>query len=176
MSQYTISRLKTFDGMQGQGFSLTLLRDGKTVAEVINNARGGAFIFRWVDIGARAIVKTVDFRDEPCEFGGTVEEAAFYAYVLTLPKYKQDERLAYLTPDMVVDQLVNAVRCERRLNRAFKTKIVFIEAGIPYTYPVRAGQNLELVMGAVKKHYPNAVMLNPLPIEEALRLAIRAGF
>ncbi|WP_454875186.1 hypothetical protein [Paraburkholderia xenovorans] len=176
MSQYTISKLKTFDGMQGQGFSLALLRDGKTVAEVINNARGGAFIFRWVDIEARATVKTVDYKDEPCEFGGTVEEAMFHAYALTLPKHKHFDRLSFLTPDMVVEQMVDALQCERRLKRAFKTKIVFIEKGIPYSYPVRAGQNLDVVMAAVKKHYPDAVMLNPLPVEEALALAIQAGF
>lgn len=41
MTTYTITKIKTFTGMEGYGLNATICRDGKPVAFVLDDARGG---------------------------------------------------------------------------------------------------------------------------------------
>jgi hypothetical protein len=47
---YSVSKVKSSNGTQGLAFSVVLLRGKKTVATVVNEANGGAFIFDWHDM------------------------------------------------------------------------------------------------------------------------------
>jgi hypothetical protein len=176
MSIYTATKIKTFEGMEGRGYNATLLRDGKPVAEVIDDASGGGTMFHWLDRDAKAVVRTVNHKDEPHEYNGTVEEAMFVAYCLTLPKWTYSGMTSFQSTDMVVDGLVNAVETERRLKRQFKTKLVFVDGGQEYSYgsKTKGVDPLTLVDG-LKRKRPTAVILNLLPLEEAVRMSLAQG-
>lgn len=179
MNKYSVSKIKTFEGMEGQGYNATLLHDGKAVADFRDDATGGPVWFDWLDRGAKATVKGVNHKDEPVEYPGTVEEAAFVAYCLTLPKWTYNDMTAFQSPDMVVDNLLNAAETEKRLKRQFKTKLVFVDGGKEYAYGLK-GKTAASVdplkfVDEVKRKFPNAVILNVLPMEEAVHVSLKQG-
>ena len=47
--KYTIKGLKSFIGNEGHGYNVSLYRDGKKVAFVIDDASGGMVDFQWLD-------------------------------------------------------------------------------------------------------------------------------
>lgn len=55
---YTIKGVKTFRGMEGQGFNATLCRDGKPVAHVDDEGCGGCYNWRWLVKDAELPFKT----------------------------------------------------------------------------------------------------------------------
>ncbi|MDR5791745.1 hypothetical protein P9281_34930 [Caballeronia sp. LP003] len=172
---YSMAKVKAFDGMQGRGYSAFLMRDGHAVAEVRDEGRGGAVFFRWLDRENRAIVRNVDHNDQPREYGGTAEEAAFIAHCLSLPSINLYGTEMRQGPDIVADRLVTEFEVEKRLKRILKTKIVFIVDGNPLSAPVKAGFTHEQTIAAIKQHYPSATFLNTLSIAEAVQLATAAG-
>jgi hypothetical protein len=175
MDKYTVSKIKTFEGMEGRGYNATLLRDGKPVADVIDDASGGGIQFRWMDRDAKAVVRTVNHKDEPHEYNGTVEEALFAAYCLTLPKWTYSGMTSFQSTDMVVDGLVNAVETEKRLKRQFKTKLVFVDAGQEYSFGAKDKRDPMTLVDELKRKRPTAVILNLLPLEEAVRMSLAQG-
>src|SRR5690606_29808098 len=44
---YSLAKLKTFNGRQGQGFSADLLHNGRRVGTVVDEANGGCYHCRW---------------------------------------------------------------------------------------------------------------------------------
>lgn len=176
MSRYEVANLKTLDGMEGKGFRVTLCRDRRPVACVTDPATGGPFIFEWRDRDAIALVKTVDYRNEPHEFLGTVEEAAFHAHCIALPKLSGvDNSMWYRRPDIVISEMVGTAQCARRLLRWFKSKVVFIESGKAYTVRIPVGQSAQSIQAHVNEQRAGAVVLNSLDLQLAVQLAIAAG-
>lgn len=53
MANYGVSKVKVFVGIEGHGFNATLMRDGKPVALVIDDASSGPTMFNWLDEKAR---------------------------------------------------------------------------------------------------------------------------
>jgi len=133
--------------------------------------------FDWVDRDSKATVKGVNHKDEPVEYAGTVEEAAFVAYCLTLPKWAYRDMTAFQSPDMVAGNLLNAAETEKRLKRQFKTKLVFVDDGKEYVYGVNGKTPLDslTLVDSMKRNYPKAVILNLLPMEEAVALSLAQG-
>jgi hypothetical protein len=174
MTTYTASNVKTFTGMDGQGFNMVLKRDGKPIAEVIDEGRGGAVIFNWKDHETRATVAALDYQGKAAPYVGTEEEAALWAHCRTLPSIELSEMTLQCNPELFVAELIWAVESRKRLTRMLKTKIVYIDAGKPYTYPVKAGQSHDDIASLVRANRPNAKILNGLPIEEAIPLALAA--
>lgn len=176
MSIYSVSKIKAFQGMDGGGYKATLLRDGKAVAELMDDASGGGVRSTWLDRDAHSVVKGVDHKGEPVEYRGTVEEALFVAYTLTLPKWTYAGMTAFPSTDMVLANLVNAVQTEKRLMRQYKTKLVFTEDGKEYVYGSTAkGVDPMDLLDELKKARPNAVILNLLPLNEAVALSLARG-
>jgi len=175
MSKYSVSKIKTFTGMEGRGYNATLLRDGKPVADFRDAATGAPVWFDWLDIDATATVKGVDHKDEPVEYPGTVEEAAFVAYCLTLPKWTYADMTAHQSPDMVADKLVNAAETEKRLKRQFKTKLVFVDDGKEYAYGAKDKRDPLTLVDELKRKYPKAIILNLMPLEEAVALSLKGA-
>ena len=175
MSKYSVSKIKTFTGMEGRGYNATLLRDGKAVADFRDDATGGPVWFDWLDRDAKATVKTVNHKDEPHEYAGTVEEAAFVAYCLTLPKWTYADMTAFQSPDMVVDNLLNAAEVEKSLKRMFKTKLVFVNDGKEFSYGAKDKRDPLTLVDELKRKYPKAIILNLMPLEEAVALSLKGA-
>ena len=101
---YTIKGLKTFRGREVTGFNATLCKDGKAIAECINDGCGGETLFRFFD-------------GEP--------ETAFRDYVTTLPKVRFDDIEVPLDGDLFLDGLVNQELLRRTISKRCKKAICF---------------------------------------------------
>jgi hypothetical protein len=104
LAAYSVRKVKTFIGMEGQGFNATLCRDGKPVANVIDDASGGCIDFHWLVPGEEAALEAVCKQMPPTEFYG--------------------EMLTYNT-DMLLSRLVDEHENEKRLKRVAKKKTLF---------------------------------------------------
>ena len=106
---YTIKGVKTFRGMEGQGFNATLCRDGKPIAHVDDEGCGGCYNWRW-------LVKDA--------------EALFKAHVK-----QQLPAVEFEPEDHFISRLVDELQEERTLRRWCKGKTVFrLKADAPGSY------------------------------------------
>lgn len=110
LPKFTVSKIKTFIGNEGQGFNATLHRDGKVVAEVIDDASGGSVDFRWLDQSK----------------GSSKEEEIYREYI---KEYRPDDKIGsgdeqYLYLDLFVEELVNAELSARTWKRMCKKNTV----------------------------------------------------
>jgi hypothetical protein len=105
---YSVAKVKTFRGREGEGFNATLLRDGKAVALVMDEAQGGEYRFEWKD----------GFRD-------TKEEKKLEAFIderrTAVPAKDQDIYCA----DIFVGDLVNEFLNDRKFRRLCKANTVY---------------------------------------------------
>lgn len=99
MSKYTVKGIKTFRGMEGQGFNATLYRDGKKVGLVIDEGNGGSFLYE----------------------GMTKEEYK----ILKAQAVEMFPDMKFEQEDMLVARLVDAVLTERQYRKWCKTKTFF---------------------------------------------------
>ena len=92
---YTIKGVKTFRGMEGQGFNATLCRDGKPVAHVDDEGCGGCYNWRWLvkdaelagdGPGEHEVLtsETALQRAEALSRGGNYRNAVRYLYLSAL--------------------------------------------------------------------------------------------
>lgn len=117
-STYTVKNVRTFQGMEDQGFNATLYRDGKRVALVIYEGSGGCCMFRWDG----------DREKRDSEEKLLKEHAASLPSVKTdLPDHKSPDKKFEYQPDMdaVVFDLVGAYEFRRMLKRNCRTKTLF---------------------------------------------------
>jgi len=92
--------IKTFYGMEGQGFNATVYADGKKALTVIDDASGGPLMIE--PIG---------------EFGKKIA-AEIVALCQTIPPTKFDDIDLKVSPDLYFDELVNFALEERRMAKA----------------------------------------------------------
>ncbi len=95
MPKYEIKKLKTFKAHEGmQGFSCTLIINGKAAADIFNDCSGGEFEFSWLDFE-----------------NGRKQETELIEYCKTLPKYKNEDYPELpeldISRDMFIENLVN---------------------------------------------------------------------
>jgi hypothetical protein len=177
---YAIKSLQTFNGRQGQGFSAILMCDGQPVADVSDEANGGMMRFHWRDGDAPRVpvTETHPHNGHVSSYKATPEEAKLLAHVATLPPRKlmaDDEKRYPMDTDLFVDQLVTDVQAMRQtrtwLTRQFKIKTVVLDGDALREIKVPAtDENLAVI----RQKYPHMIILNPLPIEEAVRAAVNA--
>lgn len=108
---YSVSRLKTFRGMEGPGFNATLTRDGKRVCEAIDQGDGGEVWY---------------------EFVSKAEEDAYSAFVERLRSTIPPGAKFYDTPerdlfsrDILTEEIVIAFEVRRKMRRDCRTCVVF---------------------------------------------------
>ena len=79
---YEAKNIKTFMGMDVPGFNCTLYRDGKRIAEVIEDGSGGEAYFRWLIDGEEVKLKELvdSFPEEPFDYPGHEGETIKYTY------------------------------------------------------------------------------------------------
>jgi len=150
MPKYTVKNVKTFRGMEGEGYNATLYRDGKKVCEVIDDASGGEVNFQWADAfkkidgpsvrGERVEIHGFNYKDEPYTYKGTPEEKLFVEHVNVLT-YKCPFTGTYsrMSRDIFIAQLIDGIAIERECK---KNIVVTVEGEDGYTIfklPFNAG-------------------------------------
>lgn len=105
---YTVRNIKTFQGVEGEGFNATLCRDGREVTFVIDDATGGDVRIQWADARSRG-----------------AEEKRLLKFLKTLPKERCEDREYDVTPDIFLAALVDQAQTEKRLKRLFRKETLF---------------------------------------------------
>lgn len=118
----TLKSVKTFNGLEGQGFSATMYVDGKVCCDVIDDANGGCYNYQVAydrKAGARvagaealldkarAFCKTLPTTPWPADYG-CVDSAGFQPDL-----------------DAFVSELVENIANEKRIARLRKTSLLF---------------------------------------------------
>lgn len=151
MPAYSVRNVKSFDGRNGPGFSCTLYNGGRKVADVVNDANGGAFRFHW---------------------HRTRDEAMLEDYVATLPPVSLEPYARGTAPqnrDGYLAELVERYENAARFRRLLGAKVVLLLDGQVRTYNARP--TADVLAGAARK-WPTAQVLNTLPRDEAVALML----
>lgn len=122
MSEYTVSKVKTFRGREGYGFNAELLRDGSPIAFVIDEANGGVYHFEWHDCGQPRIqVESQRLDGSPLILKCTPEESKLRLHVKgkTIRMMDKDYNVDM---DMFVGILVDEFETHKRIKRAMAKK------------------------------------------------------
>lgn len=117
LPEYTLRRVKTFRGMDGQGLNAELMRDGKVVAFVLDEGCGGEMRFDWMD-------RT---------HGKSSEEDAFRYFIdcqkAKLDDVKKDEfgltERGYFDGAAWVNRTVDDMLNAKRFQRICRTHVVY---------------------------------------------------
>lgn len=171
---YTLGKLKTFRGMETNGFNATLYRDGKLVADIIDEGCGGTFLYTWADHAAPKVEAINRLYDEKLfHFQATPEQAAFYKHVFELEKAPADELFPnghYLDCDEVIARLFDEADFERRCRT--KTKILYLDGGQVFEQRFDKSITMDAAWANVLKRYPTAKKLNGLNGSELRELKV----
>ena len=100
---YSVCNSKSCDGMDGIAYSCTLLRDGKKIANVINDGNGGPTYFGWVIPG---------------------EEKPFEDYVKTLTYTFEGETMPH-NGETLVGEMLDELEKVKKIKRWSKKTMVF---------------------------------------------------
>lgn len=150
--KYTIAKLKTFTGMEGQGFNADLLHEGRKVAFVIDDACGGPLMFHWASDADKVMLD---------------------AYAATLPAettiYASGPFTSQPDAETVVNDLINLHLNAKRLKRSLKNKVMMLCADGQIRELTKVKPTADIIARAIAK-YTDAKVLNVLPFEQALDL------
>jgi hypothetical protein len=173
ITQYTVGAVKTFRGHDGNGFSCSLLKNKKKVAEVVDDGWGGGYQFHWVDHKTSALVNTRTYDDKPHSFNGTVEESLFYTEIMKLPKLpaKDDMPEMFTNPDIFVGELVNELLLVKTIKADLKKKLTIkCKDGELLTWKISTMHTVEILKDYAMKKHPEAIVINDLPIADVIEI------
>lgn len=138
MSKYTVKNVKTFIGMEGQGFNATLYRDGKKVAFVIDDACGGCYNYSFVSLQ---------------------EEKDYFAFCKALPPIDFQGSPLTMDGDIFVSDLVSQYQQDKKLRSLCKTKtVVLMKDDQDGSFTVFAVKFTDEVKAFVEKKYGELVV------------------
>ena len=153
---YAVKNVKTFHGHDGGCWECTLYCNGKRIAICTEDGWGGDLQFHWLNHQKR----------------DNEDRQALDAFVLTLPKWElYDGEMANMTAEIYVGDLVNAFLATKDVKKILK-KFAITDAGQIYTWDRKPDDQQMRLFVASK--YPNAVILNDVPIEKAVELCTKA--
>lgn len=173
LTNYTVAAVKKFRGHDGYGYSCNLLRNGKKVAEVVEDGWGGGLQFHWVDHKTTATVNTLNYKDEPHSYKGTAEEALFYADVMTLPKIPAHDGLPEMNTsgDIVIDDMVKDLLAVKKIAADLKKKMTIqTKEGQLLTWKISTVHTLDMLKAHALKKHPESKIINDLPMEEIFKI------
>lgn len=156
---YSVKNVKTFVGMEGQGYNATLYRDGVAVATVIDDATGGPIMIQWKDLSVA--------KDEDALLERTAKAMPPMVCSFNEPGTDQPATLE-MTGDLLVEELVNDFILLRDMRRLTKAKVALVDGGKLYTVKM-APSPASIKM--VQNQHPKASILNGLDDAELLRVA-----
>ena len=150
---YSISKVKTFEGVEGMGFNCTVLCDGKPVAKVTDDAWGGECRWDWTDRTAEAPFKKMIAKAYPDE--------------------------GWEADDLWVCHQIDVYEGVQEYNKQMSRKILFIlkKDGVPKLFAVKRKKEvtLESYEQQLHKGYgSDSILLNIKPVKE--RKAILAEY
>ena len=182
MPTYKVAKVKTFKGREGEGFNADLIRDGKKVAEVINDASGGCLDFHWLDYAStRVAVNWTGYHNDTVVLRCTPQEAALYEFLrgktwtLDLAGHDADNSPVQHDPESYVGELVDKFLNDKRFRRMCKTQTLFRlmgdEAG---TWRVLKTVFTPTVRAAIATRHPNLaeVMNETFATEDAVNALV----
>jgi hypothetical protein len=161
LKMYEVKNVQTFHGHEGGCWECTLYCDGKRIAICTEDGRGDELQFHW---------QNHQKWDNP-------DSKALDAFVLTLPKWgsqfsddgKDDMDM---DADLYVGKLVNAFLTLKKVKKMLR-KFAISDAGEIYTWNAKPDDHQTRLF--VSENYPNAVILNDVPIEKAVELCTTGG-
>lgn len=110
---YSLKSVKSFRGMEGLGFNATLLKNGKPVAFVMDEAVGADYCYEWNDFNApKVTVEHTLHNGEKHQYKVTPEHAEFLAFC-----GEQDS-------DSVIAKMVDEFEETKKIKRLVKKNIV----------------------------------------------------
>ncbi len=144
---YTLAKVKTFRGMEGQGFSATLVRvaDKAAIAEVLDEGRGGAM--RIVPANAAAY-------------------AEYVAYVAPLKlSFMFDGGMVEITTEKeaaVIEDILDDLKWQKRIEKVAKAAVVYRKPGDPIDafrkMPLN-GRTREGLTALIKQNCPDVIII-----------------
>lgn len=173
ISDYTVGAVKKFKGHDGYGYNCNLLRNGKKVAEILEDGWGGGLQYTWLDHSKPAKVHTLTYDDQPHSFTGTVEEALFYDVVMKLPKIPAGDDFEEMntSPDIVIDEMVNDVLMEKQIKADLKKQFTIKNKdGQLLAWKITPQFSVAVLKAHALKNYPEAIVVNELSIPEVLKI------
>lgn len=172
---YTVTKLKSFMGMDCPGFNATLCLDGKPVADVIDDGSGGCMNFHWKDHKNRVSTTIIGYDGKPLQVMLTVEEAKLQAYVETLPPIEFNGSSLRVDADMFIGELVEDLQTEKEVKKLLKVPTIVEGKGKGFCIQFKKSVLDQGLRDYVKKTYPTAIFLNDLPFADAVKAYKAAG-
>ena len=171
MENYSVKAVKTFHGHDGNGWECKLYRDGKRVAIVVEDGWGGGLQFHWNDHGeTRVECRKRNYDDSFITYKATPEQAKLEAHVLEQPQedssFFADGKM-YINADIFIGNLVGDVLITKDVKRLLK-KIAIFDEGKVYAYDVAPSH--PAIRNTIAKRHPAAIILNDVPILEAVEI------
>lgn len=162
--------VRVVGGLEGDGFQATLYRGEARIALVTDQGNGGCLHWQWLGSPAKATVKTRDYKGDPYEYEGNVEEALLAAHCMTLPDVPcpfADGGPLQMCPELFIEELVNNETLAKQFRHFIKGKIAYLnEKGQLYTLKKDpTPEVLELFVAGAKGKY---TLLNTMTEEEGV--------
>jgi hypothetical protein len=125
---YSVKNVKTFQGMEGEGFNASLYRKNKKVAFVIDEGSGGDFLYEWNDRNKEEVdIHVITRQGEKHTFKGTPEEKKFYELVETFPSETIDlggkDHEMKVSVDMFVGELIDKYEFQKLTKKNYLFQI-----------------------------------------------------
>lgn len=172
---YTLTKIKTFNGREGQGLNATICKDGKPVCYVLDDASGGEVEFDYRNPGqtrasfeatTREAAQTAErelgefcLAAIPAKERAEIEASAAKAKATYAPELKVEMRVRADAINHWVNSLVDAHSNKKRLDRVAKTKTLFrVEGDSTDSYRTIKRPYDAAVQGYLDREYPGKVV------------------
>lgn len=178
INNYSVKAIKTFRARNGHGYSCNLLKDGKKVAEILEEGRGGELRVDWMDYTAKATVISNGYDIKEVSYQGTVEESLFHAQIMKIPKIASDGNSPEMTTsvNIVIDDMVNDTLVMKKLMANMKKSLaVKCKDGKILTWKITPAHPEPTLRTHILKKHPDGKIMNDLPIEESFQIYKEAG-
>jgi|DEB0MinimDraft_10_1074344.scaffolds.fasta_scaffold36120_2 hypothetical protein len=166
----TLKNIKTFDTMDGMAWDATVYIDGQKVGTAHNDGEGGGAFFHM----------------------SAEHEKRLEDHAKTLPWFRYDsdkddfvdcevdhsDGMAQ-NAEMLIETLIENAEQEKRMKRTLKSKAALIIEGKPgiTTYSWKGCKQVtDRHLEAIRTKHPDAIMLNDLPHDEALKVWVKHVF
>jgi hypothetical protein len=136
LNVYSVKGIKKFIGMEGMGgFNLTLCKNNKPIAFVINEDCGGAYLWRWQDEEARK---------------------EFNKLAKSCPPESYEGMSIAVDDDMLLDKIVELLEIQKKCKK-FVCFVLKDNKDSIYQYKITSEFSEEYLIGYARKQYGDRV-------------------
>ncbi len=148
MKDLTAKNISKFQTHDGYAWSASFYLRGKKIGTASDQGHGGEMDTRGIDAGALAEIEV---------------------YAKTLPTFGGDMNIAQ-SAEMVLEGVMWDTVDQKKTKSLLKRKVVAVLPKGIYEWKIAKGHTADEVMEKVLEQYPDAKLLNRLPLDEANRL------